>query len=468
MLGGAHEDEAVIPRILEGETQVLLGARRHALARRAPGERAQQVRREDVEAGGADVAQQRLLAVEVAVDGGGGDAGAARDLAQREAGEAALEIQIARGGAQARLGLDALSPRRHVNSVYYRAAPLSTRGPARGADSEYHRSVLRTMKRTGAAALAVAACLVLGCDDDVAPGDGGAGGDDMSMSMPPGPLSRFAVIGDYGVDTIDEVDVARLVKNWHPDYIVTLGDNNYPDGEAVTMDANIGQYFHSFIGGYTGKYGPGSATNRFWPCLGNHDWYAKSGAQPYIDYFTSLPGNRRYYDVAVGNVHFFALDSDFHEPDGVYADSTQAKWLQSALAASTECFNVVFFHHPAYSSGESDVHRGGDALAVSRLGRGHRAHRASASVRAALRRRHPLRRRRTRRRAQSLPLRRDDPNSLVRYNATFGALFAEVLDNDLLFTFRTRTATSSIASYVQCIASRTCPSTPGLAGIVRA
>ena len=29
-----------------------------------------------------------------------------------------------------------------------------------------------------------------------------------------------------------------------------------------------------------------------------------------------------------------------------------------------------------------------------------------------------------------------DPNSLVRYNATFGALFAEVLDNDLLFTFR--------------------------------
>src|SRR4029453_1835095 len=30
----------------------------------------------------------------------------------------------------------------------------------------------------------------------------------------------------------------------------------------------------------------------------------------------------------------------------------QGQWLQAALAASTSCFDLVYFHHPAYSSGE--------------------------------------------------------------------------------------------------------------------
>src|SRR4051794_30700245 len=114
------------------------------------------------------------------------------------------------------------------------------------------------MTRRAAAAITLTACLALGCDDDVAPGGDAAVTGDMSMIMPPGPLARFAVIGDYGVDTRDEMDVAKLVKGWQPDYIVTVGDNNYPSGEATTIDANIGQYFASYIGGYSGKYGPGS------------------------------------------------------------------------------------------------------------------------------------------------------------------------------------------------------------------
>ena len=45
------------------------------------------------------------------------------------------------------------------------------------------------------------------------------------------------------------------------------------------------------------------------------------------------------------------IDSDSREPDGVTSTSKQAQWLQGALAASTSEFNVVMFHHPAYSSG---------------------------------------------------------------------------------------------------------------------
>ena len=72
---------------------------------------------------------------------------------------------------------------------------------------------------------------------------------------------------------------------------------------------------------------------------------------PYKDYFT-LPGNERYYDYVQGDIHCFVLDSDPHEPDGHTSNSKQAGWLKSALAGSTSRYNVVYFHHAPYSSGE--------------------------------------------------------------------------------------------------------------------
>ena len=159
----------------------------------------------------------------------------------------------------------------------------------------------------------------------------------------------FAVIGDFGFGGQAEADVAALVHSWMPDFIITVGDDNYPSGAADTIDDHIGQYYHDYISPYTGKNGAGADMNRFFPTLGNHDWYT-AGAKPYQDYF-GLPGNERYYDFVWGPVHFFALDSDEHEPDGVNQDSIQAKWLQQALSVSTSRWNVVYFHHAPYSSG---------------------------------------------------------------------------------------------------------------------
>jgi fibronectin type 3 domain-containing protein len=167
---------------------------------------------------------------------------------------------------------------------------------------------------------------------------------------------RFAVIGDFGCDCSAELDVATLVKSWNPDFITTTGDNNYPLGEASTMDAAVGKYYHDFMYPYTGSYGVGPDINRFFPSLGNHDWgdgYINppaTGVQPYLDYF-SLPGNERYYDVVWGPVHIFVIDSYGHEPDGTSSTSVQANWLKSQLAASTATWKLVYFHHPPYSSG---------------------------------------------------------------------------------------------------------------------
>lgn len=159
---------------------------------------------------------------------------------------------------------------------------------------------------------------------------------------------RFAVIGDFGDAGQAEADVANLVDRWDVDLIVTTGDDNYPDGKASTIDPNIGQYYSEYIYPYKGDYGQGGTENRFFPTLGNHDWRDES-LQPYFDYFT-LPGNERYYDFKKGPVHFFVLDSDSHEPDGISQDSLQAAWFEGAITSSNAPWVLVFMHHLPYSS----------------------------------------------------------------------------------------------------------------------
>jgi tartrate-resistant acid phosphatase type 5 len=165
----------------------------------------------------------------------------------------------------------------------------------------------------------------------------------------------LGIIGDFGVaaegaaSASNELAVATLVKRWNPDYILALGDNNYPNGAAATIDENIGQFYHEFIHPYTGAYGSGASSNRFFPCLGNHDW-VQSG-QPSLDYF-SLPGNERYYRYRAGPVEVFALNSNA-DVDGTTPTSVQGVWLRNALTNSTARWKLVIVHHPPYSADAS-------------------------------------------------------------------------------------------------------------------
>jgi hypothetical protein len=182
---------------------------------------------------------------------------------------------------------------------------------------------------------------------------------------PPGPVTRFAAVGDYGDASTNEQNVANLIHSWNPEFIITMGDNSYgsttPVAPAVsTIDHNIGRYFSSDIGAYSGGFGSGSATNRFFPSIGNHEYTDGGGINAYLNYFTlpgagitttNTSGNERYYDFVQGPVHFFAINSDTNEPNGTSSSSTQAQWLQTRLAASTAPWKIVYFHHPPYSSG---------------------------------------------------------------------------------------------------------------------
>lgn len=185
-------------------------------------------------------------------------------------------------------------------------------------------------------------------------GDAAPSGDEAEPVEPQ--VLRFATIGDFGWDGVPLSDVADLVKSWDPDFLLALGDNNYDNGAASTIDRNIGKYFHEYIYNYQGSYGPGSSTQRFWAVLGNHE-YVTSGAVPHLNYF-DFPGNERYFDFVQGPVHFFAINSNSQEPDGVNIQSKQAEWLKTKLELSSSPWKVVFFHHPPFSSGEHGSNAG--------------------------------------------------------------------------------------------------------------
>ena len=152
-----------------------------------------------------------------------------------------------------------------------------------------------------------------------------------------GAMTRFAVIGDFGSENSSSArGVANRINAWGVDFIVTVGDNNYCTGAQYAV----------CVGAY---YSPSISLQAFWPALGNHDWDA--GVSSYTSYFNYLPGNKRYYDFVRGNVHFFIIDSDPREPDGVTSDSAQGQWLHTQLTSATEPWRVVVFHHPPYSGG---------------------------------------------------------------------------------------------------------------------
>lgn len=170
----------------------------------------------------------------------------------------------------------------------------------------------------------------------------------------PGDSVSFAVIGDYGNAGNDEQQVADMVKSWNPEFIITLGDNNYPVGSAGTIVSNIGDYYCDYI--YNPDAPPtqrchGKAAeeeiNRFFPSPGNHDNASAPALQPYLDYFT-LPGDERNYEFTWGPVHFFSINTGL-TGNLSCCGSVESNWLQLRAIESQLPFKMVYFHHPPYS-----------------------------------------------------------------------------------------------------------------------
>ena len=134
------------------------------------------------------------------------------------------------------------------------------------------------------------------------------------------------MIGDYGIDSEAE---ARVGDAWCragiPISSSRRATTTTPSGEAATIDANIGKYYGDFIGNYRGRLRPGLPDQPLLAVAGQPR--LGSGILRLPRYFT-LPGNERYYDVDVGLVHLYAVDSDPLRARRRHRDSVQGEWLR--------------------------------------------------------------------------------------------------------------------------------------------
>jgi predicted phosphodiesterase len=148
---------------------------------------------------------------------------------------------------------------------------------------------------------------------------------------------RFGVIGDSGIGSTAQQQVADRLVALAPDLVLHTGDVIYPSGQTSGFDPFFFQSYQTLL-----RHVP------MFPTLGNHDYGTASG-QPYLDAFY-LPHNNpanseKYYSFDWGNAHFTALDFN----DG--PSQAQLDWLQADLAATDKPWKFVFYHQAIYSSG---------------------------------------------------------------------------------------------------------------------
>ncbi|MFK8010348.1 MAG: MopE-related protein, partial [Saprospiraceae bacterium] len=164
---------------------------------------------------------------------------------------------------------------------------------------------------------------------------------------------RAWILGDCGTADFEQEQVRDAYYNYigsnHTDMVLMLGDNAYDDGfDSEYQDAMFDVY-------------PDKLKNSiFWSCPGNHDYFGSGLNNAYYDIFSFPSGGEagglasnteKYYSFDYANIHIISLDShDENRSPG----SPMLTWLENDLAATTQDWIVVMFHHPPYSKGSHD------------------------------------------------------------------------------------------------------------------
>ena len=180
---------------------------------------------------------------------------------------------------------------------------------------------------------------------------------------------NFLVMGDFGrVGDYYQQDVARELGHativLDAEFIVSVGDNFYPNGVASVSDYHWTSSFESI-------YKDPSLYRDWYVALGNHDY--RGSVQAQIDYSSisrrwNMPA--RYYSKTFSiNDHdkmlFIVMDSNpyiesYHEDTEKYKGITeqdtakQTAWLIEQLRTDDPQikWKVVVGHHPLYSGGK--------------------------------------------------------------------------------------------------------------------
>ncbi|MDP9055600.1 MAG: metallophosphoesterase [Acidobacteriota bacterium] len=155
-----------------------------------------------------------------------------------------------------------------------------------------------------------------------------------AQDLPLKPQSvRFAVIGDNGTGEKAQYEVGQQMEKFRTktgfDFVTMLGDNIYGGDNPADMKRKFEDPYKPLL----------DAGVKFYASLGNHDNPNQRFYKPFN------MGEKRYYSFRKGNAEFFALDSNYMDPQ-------QLDWITRALDNSSAAWKICYFHHPLYSDGK--------------------------------------------------------------------------------------------------------------------
>jgi len=146
---------------------------------------------------------------------------------------------------------------------------------------------------------------------------------------------RFAVIGDSGTGDRDQYQVAQEMETYRQkvgfDFVIMLGDNIYGSHHPNDFTQKFELPYKPML----------DAGVKFYAALGNHD-------DPNDErlYKPFNMGGERYYAFKKGDVAFFALDSNYMDPN-------QLSWMDQNLQKTKSKWKICYFHDPLYNEGRS-------------------------------------------------------------------------------------------------------------------
>ena len=192
------------------------------------------------------------------------------------------------------------------------------------------------------------------------------------------PEMRFWVTGDCGSGLSYQISVAEKMEQYlngkKLNGWLLLGDNAYSYGYDIEYQTKFFEPYQNFN---TIHQVP------IYPSPGNHDYAGNATRRidhniPYYDIFDMFTnaemggvasGTEHYYSYNIGNVHFVSIDS--YGRDGSYltlladtVNSPQVEWLKLDLAANTQPWTILYWHHPPYSMGSHNTDTEADLVAI--------------------------------------------------------------------------------------------------------
>ncbi|MBW3466800.1 purple acid phosphatase family protein [Arthrospiribacter ruber] len=184
--------------------------------------------------------------------------------------------------------------------------------------------------------------------------------------------NKFIVIGDWGRNGDDQqLEVAdqllHQVKKYKPDFIISSGDNFYPNGVRSILDPLWKYSFEDIYKSYHLQID-------WYAILGNHDYLGDPDAQveysrisrrwnmPDRYYSKTIPikGSRKkalfiYIDTNSLIPEFYA--NSIYGPNVAKSDSlAQKKWMKKLIEEEDDeiAWKIVVGHHPVYTGGRTN------------------------------------------------------------------------------------------------------------------